>query len=498
MKDVIYQRLFTLPFVTVALMSIFMGLATVAISADTSNANEKKRTVLATTEHLEKLHTTIKGEISSSCKVQSVNGKTGAVVLSAADVGVGLTNGVITIDGEEIEPLTSFAEADPHVGLTNGTIYVHGKTVTPLTAHQSLADYATTEDVNAKVAAQGEYTTGVSNKLETAIADEASSRSTADASLSSYVTGVSNKVVAAQSAADAASSAVAQEAKDRATSIAAETKERLANFKSASDAIATNKQSIQANANAIETTKSGLSDVRDDAAQAISDAANAQSAIDKHKADTANPHNVTAAQVGALTAETDPSTALTNDVAWVRGKKVVSEESDPTVPSWAKAEKKPSYSASEVANLDPQGVFTSPGKMNEMVIVSDGSQTAAIRPGGISVKASKEKDAGILLWPNVSGDALTLATTSDILSKISATDETFFNAVLQVGIGTLGITTNDLQVVHDLAELPVGTSITTVGGLLAALAAALAALKKSVSTLSAKVDDANAALEEVA
>ena len=96
------------------------------------------------------------------------------------------------------------------------------------------------------------------------------------------------------------------------------------------------------------------------------------------------------------------------------------------------------------------------------------------------------------------------ATTNDLadvkasIPAISATDATFSNAVLQVGIGTLGITTNDLQVVHDLANLPVGTSITTVGGLLAALAAGLVALKKSVSSLSAKVDDANAALEEVA
>ncbi len=93
------------------------------------------------------------------------------------------------------------------------------------------------------------------------------------------------------------------------------------------------------------------------------------------------------------------------------------------------------------------------------------------------------------------------ATANDLAvvkAMISATDATFSNSVLQVGIGTLGITTNDLQVVHDLAELPVGTSITTVGGLLAALAAGLAALKKTVSTLSAKVDSANAALEEVA
>ena len=101
-------------------------------------------------------------------KVQSVNGKTGEVVLAASDVGVWLTNGVITIDGERIEPLTSFAESDPHVGLTNGTIYVHGATVTPLTSHQSLADYAKTTDVNAAAAALFAYTTGVSNEVEAA------------------------------------------------------------------------------------------------------------------------------------------------------------------------------------------------------------------------------------------------------------------------------------------------------------------------------------------
>ena len=87
--------------------------------------------------------------VKDAGKVQSVNGKTGAVELAAADVGVGLTNGVITIDGERIEPLTSFAESDPHVGLTNGTIYVHGKKVTPLTAHQSLDAYAKTTTLNA-------------------------------------------------------------------------------------------------------------------------------------------------------------------------------------------------------------------------------------------------------------------------------------------------------------------------------------------------------------
>ena len=138
------------------------------------------------------------------------------------------------------------------------------------------------------------------------------------------------------------------------------------------------------------------------------------------------------------------------------------------------------------------------------------------RTGYVAASATNRTSVAFAYYPNEfwlgsykdSTDARSLqsylderATTkdlADVKAMISATDATFSNAVLQVGIGTLGITTNDLQVVHDLAELPVGTSITTVGGLLAALAAGLAALKKSVSTLSSKVDDANAALEEVA
>ncbi len=87
--------------------------------------------------------------LDAAIKVQSVNGATGAVVLAASDVGVGLTNGVITIDGESIAPLTE---------------------------HQSLDAYAKTEDVDKKVAAQGEYTTAVSNKLEKAIAAEKAAR----------------------------------------------------------------------------------------------------------------------------------------------------------------------------------------------------------------------------------------------------------------------------------------------------------------------------------
>ena len=104
-------------------------------------------------------------------------------------------------------------------------------------------------------------------------------------------------------------------------------------------------------------------------------------------------------------------------------------------------------------------------------------------------------------------------TLSDIIgakadkTAISATDPAFSNAVLAVG---LGIDTNSVAVLNEIAEtfggfpLGAGETATTVGGLLAALAAAVAWLKKnkadktSLDALAAKVDAANTELEGVA
>ena len=96
-----------------------------------------------------------------------------------------------------------------------------------------------------------------------------------------------------------------------------------------------------------------------------------------------------------------------------------------------------------------------------------------------------------------------LATTDDIpdVSKfikadaISASDATFSNAVLAVG---LNIDTNTLAAINELSTIDYTTPATTVGALLAALAAGLAALKKKTTTIETKVDAANTALEEVA
>ena len=81
-------------------------------------------------------------------------------------------------------------------------------------------------------------------------------------------------------------------------------------------------------------------------------------------------------------------------------------------------------------------------------------------------------------------------------SAISATDPTFSNAVLAVG---LNIDTNSVAVLNDIAAtfggFPIEGTATTVGGLLAALAAAIAWLKKNKVGSFASVGGATATVD---
>ena len=85
----------------------------------------------------------------------------------------------------------------------------------------------------------------------------------------------------------------------------------------------------------------------------------------------------------------------------------------------------------------------------------------------------------MLYFPSKSG---TIATTDDITNSISETNTVFSNAVLAVG---LNIDTNSVAVLNEIAAtfggfpLGAGETATTVGALLAALAAAVAWLKKN-------------------
>ena len=108
------------------------------------------------------------------------------------------------------------------------------------------------------------------------------------------------------------------------------------------------------------------------------------------------------------------------------------------------------------------------------------------------------------------GDSTDENTLQDALdakadkADISATNPTFSNAVLAVG---LNIDTNSVAVLNEIAEtfggFPLEGTATTVGGLLAALAAAIAWLKKnkvgsfdSVGGASATVDNSVAKLDD--
>ena len=97
------------------------------------------------------------------------------------------------------------------------------------------------------------------------------------------------------------------------------------------------------------------------------------------------------------------------------------------------------------------------------------------------------------------------AVDSKVENAVLPTNPAFSNAVLAVG---LNIDTNSVAVLNEIAEtfggFPIEGTATTVGGLLAALAAAIAWLKKNkadksaLDELAGKVDAANATLEEVA
>ena len=112
---------------------------------------------------------------------------------------------------------------------------------------------------------------------------------------------------------------------------------------------------------------------------------------------------------------------------------------------------------------------------------TDGTDTASFTPGGVGVGGTAYQDGKIYY----NGQYFSLPSISKneifaVKSDISATDPTFSNAVLSVG---LNIDTNSVAILNEIAStfggFPIEGTATTVGGLLAALAAAVAWLKKN-------------------
>lgn len=255
-------------------------------------------------------------------------------------------------------------------------------------------------------------------------------------------------------------------------------------------------------------------------AQSTADAAKASAAknadaLAKHTGDTANPHKVTAAQVGALTdSAAEAKYAQKADVVMKSDTSLVmSKANEVTIGEGAVGHSLAVAIGlkATAANWNGVAIGTSAYAMDNSVALGIYSYAPyasfGVRylPSNFYFNSSSTDDGATKksLQEYLDERATTnaLAEVKASIPVISATDATFSNAVLAVG---LNIDTNSVAVLNALAKdfggfpLSAGETATTVGGLLAALAAGLAALKKSVSTLSAKVDDANAALEEVA
>lgn len=169
-----------------------------------------------------------------------------------------------------------------------------------------------------------------------------------------------------------------------------------------------------------------------------------KSALDNHEGNMNNPHAVTAAQVGAL-----PLTG---------------------------------------------GTLTGQLNINDSMIVLNGYQSSIHVFGDDGPPGVDVTSGGIYI---LGKSAATESYVDDKVRKaVLPTDPTFSNAVLSVG---LNIDTNSVAVLNEIAStfggFPLEGTATTVGGLLAALAAAIAWLKKNKVGSFASVGGASATVE---
>ena len=232
------------------------------------------------------------------------------------------------------------------------------------------------------------------------------------------------------------------------------------------------------------------------AAEQMVDAVNSLSGtVGAHIRDTNNPHKVTAAQVGALPLS---GGTLTGNLA-------VGEEHT--------ASRKLTIAAENGADgITMQGGVGVPGTGSSITIGGSSGigGTLTVSGGGIggakiTVGASNQGyDGGSIevIGNNASikKDGKEVATESYVDAKVEnavlPTNPTFSNAVLAVG---LNIDTNSVAVLNEIADsfggFPIEGTATTVGGLLAALAAAVAWLRKNKVGSFASVGGASATAE---
>ena len=197
--------------------------------------------------------------------------------------------------------------------------------------------------------------------------------------------------------------------------------------------------------------------------------------IDQHIRDTNNPHKVTAAQVGAYTTA-DVDAKVKNAVAKdaenvVTGSfsiKRTFQNHEQSLSFGENDPNGPSIVLNRLYSTAPDSFFSG----SIALIPSSGEKTSLL---------SRIKEYSAASW-----DARQ-EVESIVSSAMMPTDPSFSNAVLAVG---LNIDTNSVAVLNEIAEtfggfpLDAGETATTIGGLLAALAAAVAWLKNNkVQTL---------------
>ena len=246
-----------------------------------------------------------------------------------------------------------------------------------------------------------------------------------------------------------------------------------------------------------------------------------KSTLAAHVANTDNPHEVTAAQVGAVPLVEDVSFEMTAVTIGSRNPDVdVGPDSlangDGVVASgnYSHAEGSATTAAGNYSHAEgsvttaagdyshAEGVYSQTRSGDTYAFAWNGDGERVERydpyeshgPGTFNINPAGGLN-GFYIGEQTFAGILALKADKSV---ISATDPTFSNAVLAVG---LNIDTNSVAVLNDIAAtfggfpLGAGETATTVGGLLAALAAAIAWLKKNKVGSFASVGDATATVE---
>ena len=190
----------------------------------------------------------------------------------------------------------------------------------------------------------------------------------------------------------------------------------------------------------------------------------ARSVVKPHIDNINNPHKVTAAQVGALSLE---GGTLTGDLAIGEKDRPASRKLTVAADGGANGIQMTGGNVNSGSSITIGG---SSGPGGTLVVEDGGSGNASIRKGDKEVATEDYVDAMVE-------------------SAVLPTNPTFSNSVLAVG---LNIDTNSVAVLGEIAStfggFPIEGTATTVGGLLAALAAAVAWLRKNKADKATTLD----------